>query len=364
MRGGALCCFLFGVACGFCLLISVRSFDGRTKRASAASRPGGALVEQSHDTFRGTPFVAPPAERAPAPRPQLQAAPAAAVPQLPPQQSMASQLLAAAAAAIDGKHHGVAAPVAAPRDAHAENADLKQQERQLQQQLEAVRARREKLKAGTVREEMVRARGPPAGLHDAPASGARPEKLSTVLVRDTVEFSKERAEAVATNGQLLLTFTNKIRLDFATTWVWHVRRLKMTNWLVGATDAEALVALRAAKTPCFDMKTELPLGEWPWGSPSFKALGPHKIELIYKAIVWGLEVIITDVDALVLREPFAYMARWPDAGFLTTTDHLGNTTADEGLEDHRGIHSAFNIGCARARAIRARAIPAQFVRDF
>ena len=33
---------------------------------------------------------------------------------------------------------------------------------------------------------------------DAPASGARPEKLSTVLVRDTVEFSKERAEAVAT----------------------------------------------------------------------------------------------------------------------------------------------------------------------
>ena len=149
---------------------------------------------------------------------------------------------------------------------------------------------------------------------------------------------------MATNGQLLLTFTNKIRLDFATTWVWHVRRLKMTNWLVGATDAEALVALRAAKTPCFDMKTELPLGEWPWGSPSFKALGPHKIELIYKAIVWGLEVIITDVDALVLREPFAYMARWPDAGFLTTTDHLGNTTADEGLEDHRGIHSAFNIG--------------------
>ena len=108
-----------------------------------------------------------------------------------------------------------------------------------------MRARREKLKAGTVREEMVRARGPPAGLHDAPASGARPEKLSTVLVRDTVEFSKERAEAVATNGQLLLTFTNKIRLDFATTWVWHVRRLKMTNWLVGATDAEALVALRA-----------------------------------------------------------------------------------------------------------------------
>ena len=38
------------------------------------------------------------------------------------------------------------------------------------------------------------------------------------------------------------------------------------------------------------------------------------------------------------------MARWPDAGFLTTSDQLGNTTHDDGLETHRGIHSAFNIG--------------------
>ena len=59
---------------------------------------------------------------------------------------------------------------------------------------------------------------------------------------------------------------------------------------------------------------------------------------------WGLELVITDIDAMVLREPFAYMARWPDAGFLTTTDHLSNTTSDGGLENHNGIHSAFNIG--------------------
>jgi hypothetical protein len=53
--------------------------------------------------------------------------------------------------------------------------------------------------------------------------------------------------------------------------------------------------------------TNLPEGEWPWGSPSFKALGPHKIELIYKALTWELEVVITDIDAFVLREPFAYV---------------------------------------------------------
>ena len=60
---------------------------------------------------------------------------------------------------------------------------------------------------------------------------------------------------------------------------------------------------------CFDMKTNLPQGEWPWGSPSFKSLGPHKIELIFKAFSWGFELVITDIDALVLREPFAFMAR-------------------------------------------------------
>ena len=57
------------------------------------------------------------------------------------------------------------------------------------------------------------------------------------------------------------------------------------------------------------------------------------------ACVQDLEVIITDIDALVLREPFAFMNRWRDAGFLTTSDHLGNTTDDGGLEDHRGIHT-------------------------
>tara|TARA_B100000513_G_scaffold17269_2_gene6839 strand:+ start:789 stop:1511 length:723 start_codon:yes stop_codon:yes gene_type:complete len=203
-------------------------------------------------------------------------------------------------------------------------------------------------------------------------------------------FTQERALAVATKGQILLTFTNRIRLDFADTWVYHVKALKMTNYLVGATDAEvpsldfypalltanrtartartsrtaraenlvqtlsrptapssqALEGLRARKIPRFPMQTNLPTGEWAWGSPSFKALGPHKIELIYKSIQWGLEVLITDIDALVLRNPFPYVDRWPDAGFLTTTDHLHNSTTatDDGLELHNSIHTAFNIG--------------------
>lgn len=159
-----------------------------------------------------------------------------------------------------------------------------------------------------------------------------------------LEFSQERLRQIAPKGQVVLSFVNRIRLDFAHTWVNHVRSLGMSNYLVGGTDDEALKGLQLAGVQCFSMKTNLPQGEWPWGSPSFKALGPHKIELIYKTLTWGFEVIITDIDALVLREPFHFMGRWPDAAFLTTSDHLGNTTADDGLETHNGIHTAFNIG--------------------
>ena len=82
-------------------------------------------------------------------------------------------------------------------------------------------------------------------------------------------------------------------------------------------------------------------------------LPPLTPPLTLQAITWGLEMIITDIDALVLREPFAYMARWPDAGFLTTSDCLGNTTGSDrgGLEDSGCLGQAMNIGCApRPRA--------------
>ena len=194
-------------------------------------------------------------------------------------------------------------------------------------------------------------------------TGRRPRALAERL-RQSTEFTQERARAVATNNQIILTFVNRVRLDFATTWVMHVKRLGLTNWLIGATDRASLRELRRSRYPCFDMSTNLPEGEWPWGSPSFKALGPHKIELIYKSIVWGLEVVITDIDALVLREPFAFFKPWPDAGFLTTSDHLGNTTSDGKLEDHRGIHTAFNIGCAHRLppgALRSTCPPARLL---
>ena len=161
-------------------------------------------------------------------------------------------------------------------------------------------------------------------------------------------MTRARLESIAGHQrQLILTFVNRARIDFAFTWAAHLRRMGLTNWLIGATDPEALRQLVEAHTPCVDLHTSLPDSEWAWGSPSFHQLGPTKVRLIKTALDFGLEIVITDVDALVLRPPFAYMARWPDAGFLTTSDHLRNTTSDDGLESH-AAQSAYNIVSARA----------------
>ena len=154
---------------------------------------------------------------------------------------------------------------------------------------------------------------------------ATSKEASVAAAPDAETLTRDRAYAVAGPArQIILTFVNRVRVDFARTWVHHVRRLGLTNWLVGATDAGALETLRADAIPRFSMRTNLPESEWDWGSPTFKALGMHKVALILTTLSWGLELVITDVDALVLREPFAYMNRWRGVGILTTTDHLGN----------------------------------------
>ena len=190
-----------------------------------------------------------------------------------------------------------------------ENARLREETGRLENLLAKLPSRRA---ASTVEATTTVATAPAKPAEPAkplPSGYRTPSALSERLLEST-EFNKERAQLVAgSSKQIMLTFSNKIRLDFVTSWVHHVRRLGMTNYLVGATDAASLEAMKKDKVQCFLMQTTMPQGEWAWGSRSFKALGPHKIEMIYKSLTWGLEVVITDSDAFILRDPFPFMAR-------------------------------------------------------
>ena len=76
------------------------------------------------------------------------------------------------------------------------------------------------------------------------------------LAETDTSFTKERVTTIAVDKKLLLTFVNIVRIDFARTWVHHVRRLGMTNWLVGATDPRAL-RLAPGSTPTLTLTLTL-----------------------------------------------------------------------------------------------------------
>ena len=81
-----------------------------------------------------------------------------------------------------------------------------------------------------------------------------PEKLGDAT--DT-ELTEARAKSVAGDKkQIILTFVNKVRLDFAKTWAYHVVRLGLTNYLIGATDVGALTGLHKLNLPCFSRARE------------------------------------------------------------------------------------------------------------
>ena len=232
--GGALCCSSASRAAS----ASIRcGLDGRTKRASAASRPGGGL-EQSHARFAN-------AVRRLAGGTRAAAAASAALRQRCRSCRRSSRW--PPAAAIDGKHHGVAA-VAAPRDAHAENADLSSR---------------------SVSRRRSSARGDQSG-HGARRWCARGRRPACTTRRRRAAWRRCRARHRRVLGArgggderpLLLTFMNKIRLDFATTWVWHAAPQddKLARRRDGRRGARGAARGEDAST--------LPLGEWPWARRS------------------------------------------------------------------------------------------------
>jgi Nucleotide-diphospho-sugar transferase len=72
--------------------------------------------------------------------------------------------------------------------------------------------------------------------------------------------------------------------------------------------------------------------------------GRKKIKLVQLFTEMRLTVVISDVDTVWLRNPFAYFKRYPEADILTSSDSLRWTHEDEGLEDARRAQAAFNIG--------------------
>ena len=145
---------------------------------------------------------------------------------------------------------------------------------------------------------------------------------------------------------LVATYINFKRLDFAYTLVRHLVAVGQPHYLVGAMDLPALEGLLGRGIPSFYINSGLTTEDYGWGTPNFRKMGLHKVQLVLDLAKLGVDALTVDADAFILREPWQYIKRYPRADVLMSSDMLHATLGynHTGLEDQGGFGPDFNIG--------------------
>ena len=167
------------------------------------------------------------------------------------------------------------------------------------------------------------------------------------LTKELIETVAKRGSSASNDEKLapvVVTWANYHYLDFVLNWVHHIQATGCKTFLVGAMDDKLLKVLVEKNIPSFAMSSGLSLNDFGWGSSTFFKMGREKISLLQTFTKWGYEVLISDVDTVWMKNPLPYLAKYPSADILVSSDHLGATVEDGGLEKYPDAGSAANIG--------------------
>ena len=81
--------------------------------------------------------------------------------------------------------------------------------------------------------------------------------------------------------------------------------------------------------------------------------GREKINLVYLFTKMGFSILVSDVDTVWMRNPLPYMAQYPEADVLTSSDHLvgGNFASPASVRGRLGqgdgrLHHAVKLPCS------------------
>ncbi|KAB2017767.1 hypothetical protein ES319_D08G184700v1 [Gossypium barbadense] len=173
---------------------------------------------------------------------------------------------------------------------------------------------------------------------EAPPSNSKMPPLESFKL--TKELVGERAK----DNVIIVTFGNFAFMDFILTWVKHLTDLDVSNLLVGAMDTKLLEALYWEGVPVFDMGSHMSTIDVGWGSPTFHKMGREKVLLINAILPFGYELLMCDTDMVWLKDPLPYLAQYPDADILTSSDQVVPTVVDDRLADWKQVGAAYNIG--------------------
>ncbi|CAI9274836.1 unnamed protein product [Lactuca saligna] len=161
---------------------------------------------------------------------------------------------------------------------------------------------------------------------------------------ETFRLTKELVQERVKDNVIIATFGNYAFMDFILTWVKHLTDLGVENLLVGAMDTKLLEALYWKGVPVFDMGSHMSTIDVGWGSPTFHKMGREKVILIDSMLPFGYELLMCDTDMVWLKNPLPYLARYPEADVLTSTDQVTPTVSDDRLDIWQQVGGAYNIG--------------------
>ncbi|KAK1408608.1 hypothetical protein QVD17_40532 [Tagetes erecta] len=161
---------------------------------------------------------------------------------------------------------------------------------------------------------------------------------------ETFRLTKELVQERVKDNVIVATFGNYAFMDFILTWVKHLTDLGVENLLVGAMDTKLLEALYWKGIPVFDMGSHMSTIDVGWGSPTFHKMGREKVILIDSMLPFGYELLMCDTDMAWLKNPLPYLARYPEADVLTSTDQVTPTVTDDRLDNWQQAGGAYNIG--------------------
>ncbi|XP_062118166.1 arabinosyltransferase XEG113 [Humulus lupulus] len=169
----------------------------------------------------------------------------------------------------------------------------------------------------------------------------RTEKMPPL---DHFRLTKELVRQRVQDNVIIVTFGNYAFMDFILTWAKHLSDLQVSNFLVGAMDTKLLEALYWKGVPVFDMGSHMSTIDVGWGSPTFHKMGREKVILIDSILPYGFELLMCDTDMVWLKNPLPYLARYPEADVLTSSDQVAPTVVDDSLDRWQQVGAAYNIG--------------------
>ncbi|KAL7159747.1 hypothetical protein ABFS83_01G048600 [Erythranthe nasuta] len=161
---------------------------------------------------------------------------------------------------------------------------------------------------------------------------------------ETFRLTKELVQQRVKDNVIIVTFGNFAFMDFILTWVKHLSDMGVENFLVGAMDTKLVEALYWKGVPVFDMGSHMSTIDVGWGTPTFHKMGREKVILIDSVLPYGFELLMCDTDMVWLKNPLPYLARFPEADVLTSTDQVSPTVVDDRLDDWKLAGAAYNIG--------------------